>query len=546
MEVLKLGLRLSDGVSDILGLFKKTTVQKIIFICPRNLTLLTDVSFLKKVKTAASEAGIAISFVCEQKFVRDILNSQKLTTHTKVPKELEDEPKKNLSNFSDKIVAKKNEATPSRNIPVKKEKSHPDFATQKIQKSAGKPIRGKVFFAFLAVIVVLVGVWFFISPRAVIKLKSKISVVPIIQNILVQFPDANIPENNKTLPKIDGIFVQTEVSGTEVFPATGRRYDLTNAKGKVVLFNETSKPKIFVPSRLQSPDGAIFRFANRVEVPPRTPEGAGQLVVEIVADEYDGEGKPIGGRGNIEAGTELFFPGLRDVSRELWYARANRGPLVGGSTLTHYFIGEDDFKKVKEILTETFRVRGIEQLQTEIRNRSIREKNHYVLLDDPRLLVMNLLDAGFPENLMGQEVQTFEVSASLQMSGIVFDQTEVAEFLGGKLRSTQDHRKKLISIDENSANYQVLDSEQLNDDKWIKLSVEMQGIETLDLDSESPTAREWRENLKKEVIGKKKTEVRSFISNYPEIEKVVDIRVSPFWAENLPSLTDQIEFEIQN
>lgn len=546
MEVLKLGLRLSDGVNDILGLFKKTTVQKIIFICPRNLTLLTDVSFLKKVKMAASEAGIAISFVCEQKFVRDILKSQKLTTHTKVPKELEDEPKKNLSNFSDKIQAKKNEKIPSKNIPVKKEQSHPDFATQKIQKSGGKPIRGKVFFAFLAVIVVLIGVWFFISPRAVIKLKSKISVVPITQNILVQFPDANIPENNKTLPKIDGIFVQTEVSGTEVFPATGRRYDLTNAKGKVVLFNETSRPKVFIPSRLQSPDGAIFRFANRVEVPPRTPDGAGQLVVEVVADEYDTEGKPIGDRGNIEAGTELFFPGLRDVSRELWYARANRGPLVGGSTLTHYFIGENDFEKVKEVLTETFRVRGIEQLQTEISNRSIREKNHYVLLDDPRLLVMNLLDAGFPENLMGQEVQTFEVSASLQMSGIVFDQTEVAEFLGGKLRSTQDHRKKLISIDENSANYQVLDSEQLNDDKWIKLSVEMQGVETLDLDSESPTAQEWRENLKKEVIGKNKKEVRSFISNYPEIEKVLDIRVSPFWAENLPSLTDQIEFEIQN
>ncbi|MCF7830974.1 hypothetical protein K9M41_03210 [Candidatus Gracilibacteria bacterium] len=546
MEILKLGLRLSDGVQDILGLFKQTTVQKIVFICPRNSNLLTDVSFLKKLKTAASEAGIAISFVCEQKFIRDILKSQKLTTHTKVPKELDKEPKKTLSDFSEKIAAKKNETKEPKNTTTKKTKARPDFATQKIQKNGSKPIRGRVFFAFLAVIVILVGVWFWISPRAVIKVKPKISVVPVTQNILVKFPDASIPKDNTTLPTVDGIFVQTEVTGTEVFPATGRRYDLTNARGKVVLFNETSRPKIMVPSRLQAPDGAIFRFAERVEIPPQTEDGAGQLVVEVVADEYDSEGKPIGERGNIEAGTELFFPALRDVSRELWYAKANRGPLLGGSTLTHYFIGEDDFEKVKEVLTETFRVRGIEQLQTEIRNRSAREKNYYVLLDDPRLLTMNLLDAGFPENLIGQEVQTFEVSASLQMSGIVFDQTDVTNFLGEKLRATQDHRKKLISIDEGSADYRVLDSEKLYDDKWLKLSVEMKGVETLDLDSESPVAQEWRENLKKEIIGKEKKEVRSIISNYPEVEKVLDIRVSPFWAENLPNLVDQIEFEIKS
>ena len=43
--------------------------------------------------------------------------------------------------------------------------------------------------------------------------------------------------------------------------------------------------------------------------------------------------------------TELIFPALRSESRELYYARANKGPLVGGSTLIHYFIDINSIKR---------------------------------------------------------------------------------------------------------------------------------------------------------------------------------------------------------
>ncbi len=301
-----------------------------------------------------------------------------------------------------------------------------------------------------------------------------------------------------------------------------------------------------MPSRLQAPNGAIFRFLEAVEIPPRSTEGPGRQSVQVVADEYDEEKKPIGDRGNIDAGTELFFPALRPESRELWYAKANLGPLVGGSTLTHYFLQDNEFERVQEVLIETLRVRAVDQLRAEIANRSLREKKKYVLLDDPRLLKAELLQADFPAGLIGQELQTFQVPGRIKVSGIVFDQQEVVHFLTEKLRQRQDNRKKLLHLDQQSTEYEVLELEPLDIGKWLKLSVEMQGIETLDMESDALSAIEWRDNLRREIAGKKLSEAQSILTNFADIERVLNLEISPFWADQLPKLHDRIHFEIQN
>ncbi len=547
MNVITVSLQDGDSVKDILQIVKQAPNEKIIFICPRNFAILSDISFLKKLKSTAEEGTVEISFVVFQKFVRDIMKSQELTVHPVMPTEFLDAPRREVKELLGKTPAPQAQPQSTEEAPVvfTSTKTKPVFSTQKIeQEGIRKPIRGKIFFGFLLVILLLIGIWAWISPRAVVKLKLNVSVIPITQNIIVALPEAKVPDKEKFLPRIDGIFVETEVIGTETFPSTGRKYDITDAYGKVTLFNETNFEKFLLPSRLSTPEGVIFRFADKVRIPPRNESGPGRFVVDVKADPYDENEKPIGERGNIPAGTDLFFPALRSDSRELYYARANQGPLVGGSTLTHYFIQEGDFEAIEGILIEKFRVQGVDQLRSEITNRSEREKDKYVLLDDPRLLKTDVVSMEFPEEIIGQELQTFEVPAHIRLLGIVFDQSQVSEFLTEKLRATQDQRKKLIKIDPASAQYQVMDSEALEKDRWVKLSVEMKGVETLDINSESVSAQEWRDKLKKEIAGKTAIEVRGILTNYPEIENVLDIKLSPFWAESLPSIFDRIEFEI--
>jgi len=548
MEVTPISLKDSDSVKDILQVVKHVSTDKIVFICPRHFAILSDTSFLKKLKEVEETEQKELSFVVFQKFVRDSMKAQDLKVYSVIPTEFIDTERQEVKDILN--------GKPKKEAPIKNEedarvaftstKTKPVFATHKIENEGRrKPIRGKIFFAFLIVIVLLIGTWAWISPRATVTLKLKVSVIPVTQNVIITLPEADVSDKEKNLPMVDGIFVETEVIGTEIFPSTGRRYDLTDAHGKVTLMNETKYEKFLLPSRLATEDGMIFRFEDKVVIPPRNEDGAGRFVVEIRADQYDEEGKPIGERGNIQAGTDFIFPALRSASRELYYARANKGPLVGGSTLTHYFIEEGDFESVRELLVEKFRVQGIDQLRTEIENRSEREKGKYVLLDDPRLLNTETVSFEFPEDLVGQEVQTFEVPAHVRLRGIVFDQSQVANFLTEKLRATQDHRKKLIKIDPVSAQYRVMESEFFEEGKWVKLSVEMQGVETLDIDSDSISAREWREKLKKEIAGKKAKEVRGILTNYPEMENVIDMKISPFWAESLPSIFNRIEFKIR-
>ena len=553
MEVVTISLQSDDSMKDILQVVKQVSAHHVVFICPRNFAPLTDTSFLKKLKSVAESSEKGIAFVVFQKFVRDIMKSQNMNVYSVMPIEFVDVPSQEIKIILDKKQATKNKIKKTEEVPVAftSTKTKPVFATHKIeQKGLRKPIRGKIFFGFLFFILLLTSVWAWISPSATVVLKLKVSVIPVTQNVLITLPEAEVPIKEQELPRVDGIFVETEVTGTDIFPSTGRRYDLTNAHGKVTLFNETRFEKFLLPSRLATFDGMVFRFEENVIIPPRNADGAGRAVVEITADSYEEEDeneikKPIGARGNIEAGTDLFFPALRSESRELYYARANKGPLVGGSTLIHYFIQDGDFEAIKDVLIAKFRVRGVDQLRSEIENRSEREKGKYVLLDDPRLLQTEPVRMDFPEDIIGQEVQTFEVPAQIRFKGVVFDQSQAVDFLTEKLRVTQDHRKKLLEIDPISANYQVMESEFLEEEKWIKLSVEMQGVETLDIHSDSVSAREWREKLRQDIAGKSVQEVRGILTNYSEIENVLDIKVSPFWAESLPNIFDRIEFEIR-
>ena len=341
------------------------------------------------------------------------------------------------------------------------------------------------------------------------------------------------------------ILTQTEVVGEEIIPSSGRQYDVTNARGKLTLFNETREPKFFIPSRLRTADGVIVRFKRDVTVPPRDGERPGQLVIEVEADAYDTKDRPIGYRGNIEAGTELIFPALRKESHELYYARTNKGALVGGSTLTHYFIEEGDKERARELLIETFRIRAVEKLISEIRSRSSREGKKYVLLENPELLQAELLEYQFPEEMVGTESQTFKVYGKLKLSGVVFDQSQVVDILSRKLKLVLDPRQKLIEIDEQSTEYRVLEFEDLAEEGWLKLSVTMVGVGSLDLDSDSRVAVEWRENVKKDIAGKSAEEVRSILINIPEIDDVRSIKISPPLVKSLPTILDRITFEVE-
>ena len=328
-----------------------------------------------------------------------------------------------------------------------------------------------------------------------------------------------------------------------MFSTTGREYDIENAHGKITIFNENTRDKFFIPSRLESPDGIIFRFAKEITVPSSINDIPGELEVEIVADPYDSEGNPVGFRGNLDAGTDLQFAALPPISREYWYGKTNRGPLVGGSTLTHFFATKEDEALAEEFLQKKFRERALKELKEEVFRRSQREKEKQVLLDDSSLVQVEFSDYVFPKDSIGTEMQTVSVSGKMRVSGLVFSESKVEEFVLDKLKSTLDDRQRLLEIDNHSAEYRVLDASHFEEDGWVKLSVKMVGVRSLDFDSLSPQNLAWKQALQEEISQKTAAETQALLVNLPEIERVIDIQIFPMWQKVIPTALHRIELQ---
>lgn len=547
-KILKVRLKAGDKPGAVIDWLKALEADRLCLILERDFTVITESNFIKRLQGVVKAAKFEVQFVTQKPYFQTVLSNHKLPVQGYVGEDFQDLKTQTLSELKGMVAAEKN-VFAKRSIAFKPKlqtaTAKPQFSTRKIENlKYERSLRGVSFFVFLFLIGALILLYFWVSPRAEIVIKPRINTTEVTQNIVVGLPDASFDDQDENLPKIGGISVQNEKTESQTFASTGRRYQLTNAKGQVTLFNETREPKYLLPSRLKTEDGVVLRMQREATIPPRDETGPGKIAVAVVADEYDEEEKPIGSRGNIEAGTELYFPGLRQESRELYYAKANLGPLVGGSTLTTYFVRPEDEALAKPLLTESLRIQATDALKTELERRSNREAKDYVLIEQASVLQSELTDFQYDETQTGEEIQAFEVAGTLVLSGLVFDQDQVIDIMAEKLKASQDDRKKMVNLDEGSVEYRILETENFSDQQWIKLSVTLTGVETLDFDAENQFARDWQLGIKREIIGRSVDSARGLLLNHPEIEEIVKLEIRPFWLQKLPMIVDQIDLGI--
>lgn len=550
-KLIKIRLKAGDKPGSVLSFLKTTKAKEICLIVERDFLVVTESSFIQRLQNVLKESETEVWFVTQKQYFQSVLSQHKLRVQGYDPEQFADIEVKTLSQLQGKVAATKNvfEAKPIEfkpKIQSSSNNSKPQFSMKKIENLGNeKSFRGIYFFIFVLLIGGLGWLYFWVSPQAEIVIKPRINTTEVTQNIVVGLQGATWNINDENLPKINGIKIQTEKIETQTFASTGRTYQVTNASGQVTLFNETREPKYLLPSRLQTDSGVIFRMQNEVTIPPANADGPGRIAVRVVADEFDGDEEPVGQRGNIEAGTDLFLPGLRAETRDLYYAKANMGPLVGGSTLTSYFVKPEDSELSKPLLNDSLRIQAVDSLKNELANRSERENKDYVLIEQASVLQSEMTEFLYDESQTGQALQAFEVQGNLRLSGLVFDQDDIIEIMATKLERSQDDRKKIVNIDTGSVEYRILETEQYEEDDWVKLSVTITGVETIDFEADNQFAREWQQEIKKEIIGLSVDSARGLLLNHPEIEEIVKLEIQPFWLQQLPVIVDQIKLDIE-
>ncbi len=264
----------------------------------------------------------------------------------------------------------------------------------------------------------------FAVPQATVTLTQSGEVFS--QDFEVTF-DTTISEISPEEPRIPLYRKEVTSEISQEFDATGKTESGNRATTTIVIRNETSSAQALVANtRFLSEDQKQYRTTQSISVPAN-----GSTEAEIIAD-------AVGEEYNIEAG-RLSIPGLgssRDVYGDL------RQSITNGSTDNQTIVTQED----------------IDRVQTELREKISQELNQKLeSSEDGRTPIqrsVSLSDVQFVDlPSVGTATEKFTVVAQSTLNGLVYDTSQVQEFVRQKITGQLLEGKELadtleISFDD--------------------------------------------------------------------------------------------------
>lgn len=340
--------------------------------------------------------------------------------------------------------------------------------------------------------------------------------------------------------------ITTKVNKTITHYATGKKFSERgkNSSGKITIINTTSDPwPLIAKTRFQTSEGVVFRIPAAATVPAATNSGTGKLEVVVTADQVDGDGIVIGERGNIGP-SRFFLPGLQEDSRSKLYAESTE-PMAGGVTDFITYIKAEDVEAAKIRLKEELVKDAVKQLKVAVQQKAelTGSKNAYSLLEGEQAVKVGEPKVSIAPNLENKEVAEFTVSGELDVQGVYYDHEAMVEILKNELLVKKSPSKELLRINENSTTYKIFEWDEATGK--IKLTANIKGIEQYEIDPEVESGARLLEKIREHIAGSDIEEAKIYIQNLPEINKV-EIESWPAWSPTVPSIMDNIEFEIRD
>lgn len=334
--------------------------------------------------------------------------------------------------------------------------------------------------------------------------------------------------------------------------ATGRVFEGTNARGTITVFNRSPKEKFIVPSRFMNQEGLIFHTVKALTIPKAIGDIPGSIIAEVEACEMDDsdcdcinepdtcEGDFIGERGNVDPS---FFklPAIPALSPSLYWGESQRA-FTGGVTKVTKFISAEDTASIEETV-----VREIEQLAKQeilvlLEQKNKLESRTLALLDDRQTVKVELLTIDTPANLVGTFQDDFVVVATARVQAIAYEQDDLRELLFSQLETKVHPDKALVKIKFDGTAFRVENANLLSGS--VKVSATVEGIEEYDLSTETEAGTRLTEKIRNRILGRRVGESEAYIRNLPEVSNAI-ISSWPFWARNIPELTENVKFRVK-
>jgi hypothetical protein len=348
-----------------------------------------------------------------------------------------------------------------------------------------------VALAFLLITFVLLGLILFMSSkRATIEITTKES--PVDVNLSMNIgPDAEIP----------GMIQTKTVTTTDFFEPTGDEQVPDIARGTIIIKNDSGTPQpLIATTRFLSSDNVLFRLESGVTVPAN-----GSIEARVYADVP-------GATGNISP-TKFTIPGLNETRQREVYGESTAAMTGGLRTIG--ILSAADVKRAEDQLV----AKAIEAFKASF---SSSTGTIQVLVD---LISVNSNTL----TQIGQEVSSFELSATIELVGVSYDSNDVQSFADASLRQREIDDAEVITP---ASSTPVVTFNSFNPlTETVTASVFHTGMAML-----NPESKQIQKII---FFGKTRDEVRRYLLSLDHVHSV-DVKFKPGWIRTVPHVHDHV------
>jgi len=389
------------------------------------------------------------------------------------------------------------------------------------------------FMSFLALCVLFV-VGYFVLPKATIMVQPKME--PISYTTTVTLLDVNryggLLNDGKKLKMIGSYPIEVRESITDEAVATGKSFIGQRSTGKIRVRNKVARTWDFIKNtRFSTQDGIVFRSVSAVILPP-----SAEVIIEVIADEYDVDGNPIGSRGNVKD-VEFFVPGLGTMSPSYVDGIAE-GEFVGGTDEFETVVMKGDIKVAKELVVEKlFEI--AEQKVVERIEKENREKGKTLRLfktgNNDTDIRKEVLEVIVDNGLVGKVQDKFPIAAKARLNGYAYDINEIVSIMENGLSDLVLDNRELVEVKTDNIEFHVV--ENLPGEQKVKVEATLYGVTKYAVDDRLT------DKIKGQILGKSLDEAVNIVDNMAEVESVLIDPWPKMWVKWIPGTRSNIYVE---
>lgn len=357
-------------------------------------------------------------------------------------------------------------------------------------------------------LVLTIGAIFLILHFALSKVTIKIFSRSENKNTQIIVP--LIAENTPEAPSdaLIGTLVNVELELEGTADSSSGNVLAEKAGAEVIIYNKYSKDQTLVKTtRLQAPDGKIYRITDRVLVPQ-----GGEIKVWAEADQ-------VGSDYASEAIEKLTIPGLWAGLQDKIYASAPNGFKM--ESRPGYQVTKENIDQAQNNLLAEAKKQGLEKINALLAdNLKIDEKRLYV---QQEILSSSALGDSTPQTKIKEKVTIY---------GLVFAEDDLYRLAEKKFSAQLSSEQKVEKFFPEQYSYKISELDLEKKEAIIEVNLNAQ-VEA--------TSRPWQID-KSKLTGLNKKQIAEYLESEFSISDA-DIKFFPFWVHTAPKLKDHIIIE---